>query len=185
MKKFTCNYKGSPMRLYLKGKNGKEINDFTFGKVLSENDILNKDVFKESYEKGLIRAFINKGWIIEGEVNVKNKITGTPQPMKKIEKPQGATSEEADAYAEQQENDKTAEEKIAEAAAEFGAKVEDKPADKKVETKTEAKPKAKTTTAKKTKAKKEIKKIDAEESKPEAPKPETKEAEAKEEDDFL
>lgn len=138
MKKITCNYKGSPMRLRLKDVNGKEINDFAFGKVLSESDILNKEEFKTSYEKGLIRAFISKGWILEGEVNVKNKIIGTPEPMKKIDikneetvgepdktvkedtETQGVTGDEADSYVK----GLSTEEKIEKEVEKMGAKVE-------------------------------------------------------------
>lgn len=179
MKKITCVYKGSPLRLFIKDKKGKEIMDFSYGKVLSEKDVDNKD-FEESYKKGRIRSFIKKGWILDKEVNVKNKITGTPHDMKKIDdKQKGVTSETADNYMGQNKNEKTIEEKMEEEAKRMGIKSKKEKTEEKLKSKKRGRPKKKVNES--LKKNKEVEEIEAKETE----KKENNENKENSEDDFL
>jgi hypothetical protein len=71
------------LKLGFKDKNGNSI-DFVYGMTISEKDV-DKDILESSLKSGLLYAYLYKGWVVKGKVNVNNKIIGTPVKIEKIE----------------------------------------------------------------------------------------------------
>jgi hypothetical protein len=87
MIEITNTKKQGELPLGFKGKDGKAIS-FTYGKTLDET-MVDGEILKNALDKGLLSAYLSKGWIVRGKVNVNNKIIGTPETFR------GITSNEA------------------------------------------------------------------------------------------
>lgn len=79
MLEITNNQKNGELQLGFKDKKGQTI-AFTYGMVIDET-MVDADILKNSLEKGLLFAYMSKGWVLRGRVNVNNKIIGSPVPF--------------------------------------------------------------------------------------------------------
>jgi hypothetical protein len=75
--------KAGALKLGFKDKNGNSI-DFVYGMTIDEN-MVDKEILEKSLKDGLLGAYLYKGWIVKGKINVNNKIIGSPVKIEKIE----------------------------------------------------------------------------------------------------
>jgi hypothetical protein len=75
--------KSGSLKVGFKDKNGKSI-DFVYGMTIDEN-MVDKEMLEKSLKDGLLGAYLYKGWVVKGKVNVNNRIIGSPVKIEKID----------------------------------------------------------------------------------------------------
>jgi hypothetical protein len=75
--------KAGSLKLGFKDINGNSI-DFVYGMTIDEN-MVDKEMLEKSLNNGLLGAYLYKGWVVKGKINVNNKIIGSPVKIEKID----------------------------------------------------------------------------------------------------
>jgi hypothetical protein len=75
--------KSGSLKLGFKDINGNSIN-FVYGMTIDEN-MVDKEMLERSLNNGLLGAYLYKGWVVKGKINVNNKIIGSPVKIEKID----------------------------------------------------------------------------------------------------
>jgi hypothetical protein len=75
--------KAGSLKLGFKDRNGNSI-DFVYGMTIDEN-MVDKEMLEKSLNNGLLGAYLYKGWVVKGKINVNNRIIGSPVKIEKID----------------------------------------------------------------------------------------------------